>query len=559
MTKVAWDLDLQDNIVSNMVLANQVPTVEWEIEYNGTSKKVRFHDGTASTDIIDETDKGIANWVASLDWWGKVPISQLPTSGMEFLWNRDASTNTPTLANTDTDKQGNVYRTSVAWTVDFWAGNITFWIWDRVYNTGTIWEKWDNTDAVASVNSQIWVVVLDADDISDAATTNKFVTAGDLTNLWNLSGTNTWDVTVSWTPDYITIVWQTITRNAIDMTTDITGITPIANGGTWSATQNFVDLTTAQTVWWVKTLSDTLESNTTTADDNLKLEKSNSTTSWTLNAGRVAFFDNRLLFKNSGEAGNYTFAVKNTGQMIGKDGSAWAPTFSFDNASNYGMSYDGGSSELVLSASGQPMIRVDGDGTTKRVEIKDDSLLKLPDMVTTTRDTLTPVDGDIIYNNTTDTIQGRVNGAWTDLWGAKNNWAYYISTQVTTTISTVNTPVKISGTTTAMWTATNATIWSQRITIPAWQTAKEYSVLATISAYWSSAKQYTFYIAKNWTIQPWTGIARDLENNALKAWALSTQWKGSLTATDYIEVWAENNEDSSNLEVISMQVVLQEM
>ena len=35
---------------------------------------------------------------------------------------------------------------------------------------------------------------LDADDISDAATTNKFVTAGDLTTLSNTSGTNTGDV-----------------------------------------------------------------------------------------------------------------------------------------------------------------------------------------------------------------------------------------------------------------------------------------------------------------------------------------------------------------------------
>ena len=46
-----------------------------------------------------------------------------------------------------------------------------------------------------SVNSQTGVVVLDADDIDDTATTNKFVTAGDLTNLGNLSGVNTGDQT----------------------------------------------------------------------------------------------------------------------------------------------------------------------------------------------------------------------------------------------------------------------------------------------------------------------------------------------------------------------------
>lgn len=51
-----------------------------------------------------------------------------------------------------------------------------------------------------------------------------------------LSGTNTGDVTLAGTPDYITISGQTITRNAIDLATDITGVTPVANGGTGAAT-----------------------------------------------------------------------------------------------------------------------------------------------------------------------------------------------------------------------------------------------------------------------------------------------------------------------------------
>lgn len=51
--------------------------------------------------------------------------------------------------------------------------------------------------AVDSVNGQTGVVVLDADDIDDTATTNKFVTAGDITKLSNLSGTNTGDQDLS--------------------------------------------------------------------------------------------------------------------------------------------------------------------------------------------------------------------------------------------------------------------------------------------------------------------------------------------------------------------------
>jgi hypothetical protein len=43
--------------------------------------------------------------------------------------------------------------------------------------------------------------------------------------------------------------------SAISLTADVTGTLPVANGGTGSATQNFVDLTTAQTVGGVKTFS----------------------------------------------------------------------------------------------------------------------------------------------------------------------------------------------------------------------------------------------------------------------------------------------------------------
>lgn len=52
----------------------------------------------------------------------------------------------------------------------------------------------------------------------------------------NLSGTNTGDVTLAGTPDYITLANQVITRGLIDLTTDISGVLPIANGGTNAST-----------------------------------------------------------------------------------------------------------------------------------------------------------------------------------------------------------------------------------------------------------------------------------------------------------------------------------
>jgi len=51
----------------------------------------------------------------------------------------------------------------------------------------------------------------------------------------------------------------------VDLTTEVTGILPIANGGTGSATQNFVDLTTGQTVAGAKTFTGTPTAFTPTA------------------------------------------------------------------------------------------------------------------------------------------------------------------------------------------------------------------------------------------------------------------------------------------------------
>ena len=152
---------------------------------------------------------------------------------------------------------------------------------------------------VQSVNTQTGTVVLDADDISDTSTTNKFTTAGDITKLSGIealadvtdtanvtaagalmdsevdadiktlvlpasttitafaqtflddaaavnvrttldvdqAGTdNSTDVTLAGTPNYITIVGQVITRALIDLTTHVMGILPIANGGTNAST-----------------------------------------------------------------------------------------------------------------------------------------------------------------------------------------------------------------------------------------------------------------------------------------------------------------------------------
>lgn len=88
--------------------------------------------------------------------------------------NWDASTNTPTLANTDTSVDGFLYYVNVAGSQDFGAGSETFSVGDWVYNVNGAWEKADNNDDVLSVNGQVGAVTLDTDDISEGATNLYF-------------------------------------------------------------------------------------------------------------------------------------------------------------------------------------------------------------------------------------------------------------------------------------------------------------------------------------------------------------------------------------------------
>jgi len=96
------------------------------------------------------SEKGNANGYASLDSQGKVPISQLPSSIMEYKGTWNASTNTPTLAN-GTGDTGDIYICNVAGTVNFGAGPITFAVGDYVIYSGTIWQR--SSGAVGTVTS----------------------------------------------------------------------------------------------------------------------------------------------------------------------------------------------------------------------------------------------------------------------------------------------------------------------------------------------------------------------------------------------------------------------
>jgi hypothetical protein len=122
----------------------------------------------------NSANKGIAGGYASLDGAGKVPVSQLPNSIMEYQGTWNASTNTPTLAD-GAGSIGDVYRVSVAGTQNLGSGSISFDVGDyAILNASLVWEKADTTDAVSSVNGLTGAVVLTTTNISEG--TNLYYT-----------------------------------------------------------------------------------------------------------------------------------------------------------------------------------------------------------------------------------------------------------------------------------------------------------------------------------------------------------------------------------------------
>ena len=173
------------------------------------TKKLYLWSGSAYVEVFPSqalldtyqlrSEKGNANGYASLDSGGKVPISQLPSSIMEYkgMWN--AATNTPTLAN-GTGDTGDVYICNVAGTVNFGAGPITFAVGDYTIYSGSIWQR--SSGAVGTVTSVAASITGDAIGITGspvttsgtlalafAGTSSQYINgAGNLTTFPTLTG-----------------------------------------------------------------------------------------------------------------------------------------------------------------------------------------------------------------------------------------------------------------------------------------------------------------------------------------------------------------------------------
>jgi len=115
--------------------------------------KVRNLSGvlTATSGVVSFLPIDVSLGIPQLDVNGKILVSQLPNSVMEYKGTWDASTNTPTLAN-GTGNQGDVYLCNVAGTVNFGAGPIAFVVGDQVIYSGSIWQRASgSTGTVTSV------------------------------------------------------------------------------------------------------------------------------------------------------------------------------------------------------------------------------------------------------------------------------------------------------------------------------------------------------------------------------------------------------------------------
>lgn len=137
------------------------------------------------------SNKGQANGYAGLDSNGRVPVSQLPNSIMEYKGTYDASVapyGYPAL-NDGTGNTGDTYRVTVAGSRNLGSGSIDFVVGDYAIYNGSTWEKADTTDAVASVAGRTGNVTLSVSDVSGAVASGGALgtpSSGTLTNCTGL-------------------------------------------------------------------------------------------------------------------------------------------------------------------------------------------------------------------------------------------------------------------------------------------------------------------------------------------------------------------------------------
>lgn len=153
----------------------------WDVLWpaSSTDGNVALFDGT-TWKLLKDSGSSLGTAASKNTWTSSWNVPVLDAS-----WKLD-TTVLPWVALTDTFTVANKADLTSLSSAQQWdigivtAESKTYVLSADPYSTAANWkELLTPTDTVTSVNSQTWAVTLDADDISDATTTNKFVTATD--------------------------------------------------------------------------------------------------------------------------------------------------------------------------------------------------------------------------------------------------------------------------------------------------------------------------------------------------------------------------------------------
>jgi hypothetical protein len=195
----------------------------------------------ANNTYVPLSSVGAASGVASLDGSGKVPVGQLPSVVMEYEGAWNPNTNTPALSD-GTGTNGNVYYVTAARATAV-SGNtdpsmVNFQIGDLVIYSSSVgkWQLVTPAAGVSSVNGAQGAVTVNAiNQLTGDATAGP--ASGSSSAALTLA-------TVNGSPGTYTLASITVngkglvttaSNGTVNLTSQVTGILPVANGGTGDA------------------------------------------------------------------------------------------------------------------------------------------------------------------------------------------------------------------------------------------------------------------------------------------------------------------------------------
>lgn len=129
----------------------------------------------------------------------------------------------------------------------------------------------------------------------------------------------------------------------------------------------------------------------------------------------------------------------------------------------------------------------------------------------------------------------------------------YISSSALTTIATMDVPVKVAGTTTALSLFRVTMPSSNRLTYTGSKTRRFQVIVSITGTCASSNRNFSFHIYKNGSKLPESTQSMKLASG-VSAGSLTLSCTVSLATNDYIEVWAENNSDNTDITVENMNL-----